>query len=232
MGRLSDSAFRRCIELFLLAGEQEARDGSLPPQRDIAWELRIPDEQLASDLHELTQAGIVTSTGGSPFIVKFQERQQAVSGAERVAQFRKRNKPVTQEVITGNGHVTKSYTDIDIDIEKDIYVHPLPEPIAALVSAINKATKTRLWEKTASEFESIAFMVAGYDCTSADIEAFSKWWALPGNGYYAGLPALKSFGDEFPNFLAQRQAKQNGHAPIPDDGLTALMAKMELTNAD
>jgi len=41
MGRLSDSAFRRCIELFLLAGEQEARDGSLPAPCDIAWELLL-----------------------------------------------------------------------------------------------------------------------------------------------------------------------------------------------
>jgi len=116
---------------------------------------------------------------------------------------------------------------ITIRHQPNTYIHPLPEPIAALVSAIQKAVKTRLWEKSQDEFESVAYMVAGYDCTPADVEAFGRWWAAPGNGYYEGLPALNSFGDEFPNFLAKRKTKSNGHIVAHDLELEALIAKTE-----
>jgi DNA-binding transcriptional regulator YhcF (GntR family) len=90
MGRLSDSAFRRCIQLFLLAGENPDRDGRLPSIADMAWTLRVSDEQMAADWAELEKAGIVALVDGEPLVVNFEKRQQALSGTERSRESRKR----------------------------------------------------------------------------------------------------------------------------------------------
>jgi DNA-binding transcriptional regulator YhcF (GntR family) len=91
MGRLSDSAFRRCIQLFLLAGEEPERDGRLPSIADAAWVLRVSDEQMAQDWSELEQAGIVALANGCPVVVNFEKRQQALTGTERSRESRKRS---------------------------------------------------------------------------------------------------------------------------------------------
>lgn len=91
MGRLSDSAFRRCIELFLMAGQADERDGRLPARADIAWALRIDEAQLDTDWAELEKAGIVAEVNGVPFVVNFAKRQEALSSTERSRKSRKRN---------------------------------------------------------------------------------------------------------------------------------------------
>lgn len=133
MGRLSDSAWRRCIELFLLAGEQGSRDGFLPAAEDMAWELRVSVDQLNKDLAELERAGILTLTDGRWLVVNFKKRQAAVDGRERVQRHREKkavtaqpvvsNEPETKEKPAGNESVTKGYTDIDKEEDKE---PPLP----------------------------------------------------------------------------------------------------------
>jgi hypothetical protein len=104
MGRLSDSAFRRCIELFLIAGEQEERDGRLPCPDDIVWLLRITPEQLEQDLTELERAGIVVTVNGLPFVTNFERRQAAVTPQER--KQRQRAREMSQA-----GHETVTHSD-------------------------------------------------------------------------------------------------------------------------
>ena len=116
--------------------------------------------------------------------------------------------------------------------QKNIYIHPDPEPIAAIKTALSKTTKTPLWAENEESYDKAAYMIFGWECSGDDVEAFGKWWQIAPNGHYPGKPALKSLVTEFPNFLAQRKTKQNGHTPIPDDGLAELMAKLEYTNAD
>ena len=125
MGMLSDSAFRRCIELFLLAGEQPERNGTLPETLHIAWELRVSHEQLMADIAELTKIGVIQMVDGRPFVVNFAKRQAAIGGAERVSQHRQREKTrgSNANVTANNGNrnepVTKRYTDIQkTDIQK------------------------------------------------------------------------------------------------------------------
>lgn len=131
MGRLSDSAYRRCIELFLLAGEQKERNGTLPSVDDIAWELRVSKEKLQSDLSELEKVGIISFIEGIPFVVNFSKRQTAVTGAERVSQYRQREKRIRNESETevkqySNETVTESYTDIETDIDNILPVTDVP----------------------------------------------------------------------------------------------------------
>jgi hypothetical protein len=128
MGRLPDSAWRRCIELFLMAGEQDCRDGCLPPVEDMAWELHISQEQLTADITILERAGILMCQSGQWLVKNFSKRQAAVPVAERVKRHRERavTQPAPegneQETIVeqaGNESVTKGYTDIDIDKDKE-----------------------------------------------------------------------------------------------------------------
>lgn len=92
MGRLSDSAYRRCIELFLMAGRDGNDDGTLPDFDDIAWKLRVSNQQLQQDLAELEAAGIVEIVDGNPFVTNFAKRQAKISNAEKQKAYRERKR--------------------------------------------------------------------------------------------------------------------------------------------
>ncbi|MCA9929677.1 MAG: hypothetical protein KC419_14420 [Anaerolineales bacterium] len=128
MGRLSDGAFRLCINLFLLAGRQDERDGRLPSLDDIAWILRLRTEDITALWEELERAGVVCTKDESPFVVNFDKRQGAIDDAERMRRYRERKRQEklqsSDDSVTGEkrgryGGVTKRNADIDTDIESD-----------------------------------------------------------------------------------------------------------------
>lgn len=86
MGRLPDHIWRRAIEIFLLAGEQE-RDGSLPMVDDMAWRLRTSEGELIETLQALALVGIVHETPDGWVVTHFQSRQFSES-YERVKRYR------------------------------------------------------------------------------------------------------------------------------------------------
>jgi len=94
MARMPDNLWRRCIELFLMAGEN-ADDGSLPPIEDIAWGLRVDAEHLETEMIELQNMGILSMVDGEWYVTKFVERQAALPKAEYMR--RKRNEEQRQE---------------------------------------------------------------------------------------------------------------------------------------
>jgi DNA-binding transcriptional regulator YhcF (GntR family) len=128
MGRLSDRLWRRVMELFLLAGEYD-QDGQLPSLFDMAWTLRISEDELSADLAALEKTGIIRQQDGGWFVTNFSKRQAAVPDAERVQRYRKRqrqeqyygNAPVTNRNTDGNDSVvdTDTDTDTDPDIEEE-----------------------------------------------------------------------------------------------------------------
>ena len=128
MGRLPDHLWRRFIELCLLAGEHDD-DGTLPTVPDMAWTLRMNEEQLTADLHELQDAGFAHQDNGWWIVTNFAKRQAPVSSAERVSRYRDRKR---KEQYYGNDGVTDGvtnrYTDtdteVDTDTELDIDVPP------------------------------------------------------------------------------------------------------------
>lgn len=92
MGRLPDHLWRRVIELFCLAGE-ENNEGYLPPLEDMAWRLHLSDEELQTQLQELAnRTGIVILTEAGWQVVNFSRRQGPVDNSERVKQYRKRQR--------------------------------------------------------------------------------------------------------------------------------------------
>lgn len=125
MGRLSDGAFRLCINLFLLAGRGNPRNGELPPFDDTAWVLRLGQEEFTSQWGELERAGIVGIIDGCPRVLNFEKRQGALTPAEKQKLYRDRKRgealqdsdhSVTTGVTKGNADID---TDIDIETDKD-----------------------------------------------------------------------------------------------------------------
>jgi len=137
MGMMTDRLYRRTIELFLLAGEQD-RDGALPDLGTMAWRLRVPVDILLDDLDYLERAGIITRTWGEPdpgaidadpdgpdprpvnyLVTNFAKRQAPVSAAERMARYRSRlpvgGDDATGEIPNGYDNVTIGNTDTDTD---------------------------------------------------------------------------------------------------------------------
>ena len=95
MGRLTDRQHRTCINLFLLAGQQE-KDGLVGPLADIAWQLHLSEQDLADDMDALTSVGIVQEQGGEWYISQFTQRQERPPSdspdavTDRVQRFRAR----------------------------------------------------------------------------------------------------------------------------------------------
>ena len=216
MGRLSDGAYRFCINLFLMAGRQELRDGSLPNFEDLAWHLRLSDEKLDSYWQELERAEIVSIIDGKPFVNCFEKRQSATTGAERMKQYRARKKKqefqekpsnetpkVTEESPDSDEPVTERNTDIDKDKE-NIYIGanaPASDnQINPIVTALSQISKTTLWAKTEKEFDDAALIVFKAGATPQKIIDFGKVWGK--HGYYSGKPALTSVVNEFPRWIS------------------------------
>lgn len=128
MMRMPEILFGRCMKFFLLAGDFD-RGGEIPSVRDISWQLRIPEEEIESDLIELQKDGITASTDGIWRISKWKERQRAATGAERSAMWRQRQQ-VTEYMRDGPADVTfgddrrdvslrREETDIDKETEEE-----------------------------------------------------------------------------------------------------------------
>lgn len=113
MGRMPDRLWRRTIELFLIAGEQDDK-GNLPKLGDMAYRLRMSDEELQKDLDKLQELNIVHLDDGVYVVTKFAERQAPVSSAERMKRYRERQ----QE---------KKYYGDDDDTEDD--TQPVTPPV-------------------------------------------------------------------------------------------------------
>lgn len=119
MGRLSDHAWRRTIELFLIAGES-GNGGFLPPVEDIAWRLRTSVDDVTAILQELETVGITSQTDDGWLVCNFATRQDKISNADRQRKYRNRqhkqtyygNEPRNEDVTTRN-------TDKDKDKDTD-----------------------------------------------------------------------------------------------------------------
>ena len=112
MCRLVDRLYRRTIELFLIAGDfgGEDKSGSLPPIYDMAWRLRLTDEELERDLIELAKVGIVYQDGDRWTVTNFSKRQAPMEKGEymhRLRQSRRRDVYDTDKLPNGGDSVTE-----------------------------------------------------------------------------------------------------------------------------
>ena len=122
MGVLSDTLWRRVIELFLIAGEYggENKDGLLPPVAEIAWILHQPTEKVEEELTSLSTTGIIRRTeDGRWRVVNFAARQSATpdSVRQRLRRTKTRN-PIVSRNVTEN--VTKRDKKMSRNVTKNV----------------------------------------------------------------------------------------------------------------
>jgi len=121
IGQLRPALRWRFIECLLVAGECD-EDGYLPPPAQYAWRVRDSVETVETDFVQLAEGGVLSQDGGRWLVTKFAERQAPVSGAERVARHRERQRKEqyygNKSKRDSNDTVTIRYTDTDTDIDK------------------------------------------------------------------------------------------------------------------
>jgi hypothetical protein len=179
IGQLRAPLRWRFIECLLVAGECD-EGGYLPDVPQYAWRVRADAETVETDFVTLADAGLLSQDNGAWLVTQFAERQAPVSGAERVARHRERQKKAeyyegdTGPLRNGNDSVTKRYTDIDIDIDKDeIRTDTEREATPAQIGGASKGTQEVL-----NHF---------VDCTDIlppphdQLDKWREWWILPLN---------------------------------------------------
>lgn len=91
MATLPDRLWRRFSELCLLSGRLFSdKTGELPDARQIAWALRMPVDELQTDMGQLIEAGFIEKTKSGYAIINFEKRQRANTSTERSKQSRQR----------------------------------------------------------------------------------------------------------------------------------------------
>jgi len=198
MGRLPDTVYRRCIELFLYAGELD-NDGHLPCTNDIAWRLLRQNEasdEFIESLEHLESVGILERTDTGWLVVKFQDRQAPVSDAERQRQFRNRQRnngqslPETVRDGESNGGVTNRDTDkIRIDKNRVEEIAPTGaekpthtgdvkklEDLCEAVAVVCVLDLQAIPDNTRRKVASAAAYLLERGVEPGQVARFRKWW--------------------------------------------------------
>lgn len=207
VARLNDSTYRRFIECLLLAGEID-EGGLLPPLEDMAWRLRLSETALTQDLSRLALGEMVELRQHDSeerwFVSKFAERQAPSSATKRMREYRKRKRKEPKEKETNKDTYTDTYRAVTPVTNRNDnvtnYEHKENQAIRDIASKIAQVVKEPYGFGINEErFESAASVVMDWGAIDS-IDGFSKWWEK--NGHYEGKPALKSFLNEFQNYLS------------------------------
>jgi hypothetical protein len=89
MVRLDNTTWRHAVELFVLAGELGLK-GRLGVGEDIAFHLRVPEEEVREALNKLEELGVVHQEEGEWLVCNFAERQAPSTSTQRVREHRRR----------------------------------------------------------------------------------------------------------------------------------------------
>lgn len=140
MATLPDRLWRRTVELFLLAGKLcPDKSGTLPDTKQLAWLLRIPVDDLQTDLEQLESTRMIEHVPDGWLIVNFQKRQGAASDAERKKQQRERdrkNKYYGHEDVTD---MSRNVTQIN-RAETEQSREQIPDPFDLVQSWLEELT--------------------------------------------------------------------------------------------
>lgn len=160
MGKLPDWLWRRCVELFLIAGQYD-RDGMLPPVEEMLWILHLNDEmKLSQALQMLAEVGVTfCDDQGCWWVKNFSKRQSANDSSERGRKYRERQRhiqPNDFEQKTNETFVDRDRDrDRDTDRDRDSENARAPNHFEKLRCAAERLT--------------------GLMMTSADIKTLSEW---------------------------------------------------------
>ena len=115
--RLSDRLFRRAIQCFALAGEV-GDGGVLPLIDDMAFIMRCDQEQLETELFNLTEHGILSIIDGVYYVTNFSKWQAARTATER-KQNQRDSERKKKHYRLHDGHETVTICDTEKEEEKE-----------------------------------------------------------------------------------------------------------------
>jgi hypothetical protein len=111
---LSDRQFRVCVNLFALAGIVDD-GGILPPLDDMAFQLRVTEQDLMSDLRALARANILLVDDGVWMVAHWRNRQAKPPSdmpEAILARVKKHRAKTRNETVTPLQDVTKNVTPV------------------------------------------------------------------------------------------------------------------------
>lgn len=123
LGPLNDGLKWRFVSLIIAAGRL-GQGGILPELSDLAWELRVSEEQLRTELPTLARRELVelatTPHGERWFVTNYAKRQGAVPAAERQKRSRERKRSAASAFFSdedeGIAEVEESIVNIVTDV--------------------------------------------------------------------------------------------------------------------
>jgi len=121
MAMLDSDTWRRCIEMFLFAGEHGTKRGYLPDVTHMAWTLHTTEDALTADIDALVDLGILSrDDDGDAYVTQFESRQAPASSAARQKRHRERShKAQHYGHEPRNEHVTTRNTELESDTETE-----------------------------------------------------------------------------------------------------------------
>jgi hypothetical protein len=213
MGRLTDSQYRTCINVFLLAGSEE-HGGALGPTADVAWKLRMDEATCGNDLAALADLEIVHLAEDGWQVTHFQERQarkpsdEPEKVRERVAKYR-----------AGNADVTPAKHPVT-PIEKNRLEEKRADPLSSGPSTEDDPIVERLMEHGITYTVAIT-LASGRDAlATAWMDHVDKNPGIPNVGAYLTK-----------NIRAGRNPPTSGHGPpgkpppAPDPSVAETIAR-------
>lgn len=180
VGRLTDGQKWRFVSLCLLAGECDQNgalvNGEEPmTEDDIAWRLRVPYDDLCSDLQALARIGVVTRDGQTWVVRKFAERQgrpqseKRADWRDRQERYRDGEKDVTRESrVSHASRAEQSRADKEAEQSREEAEaeaeQNAPDVRAMLLPAANIAAlaAANVGEPERSELSRLPFMAPDY----------------------------------------------------------------------
>jgi len=208
MGTLPDRLWRRCIELFLLAGKLTGfrGNGNLPTTQGLAWTLRMPTDELELDMTQLETTGIIERTLTGWNVVNFAKRQSRVPDAERKRQQRERERQENKtlplkDTYTEDRNRSIRRDDTVTDLSRDVTEDTSPPAFSSADTAVaittfgnnnNAQACARLYQKVTGQpcippnqtDMALKYLQAVIDSGEPDIEqgkrVYAQWCSTQG----------------------------------------------------
>lgn len=140
MFTLSDRLYRRTIEFFLLAGELD-KQGVLPDPEVMAWRLHTNPDDLAKDMDQLKDVGILGKNKSSWYVTNFAKRQSPLKKKEYMRRSRTES---IREKYYGENYQRPETTETKSETTSDKKKSKTQEELSSAEVAFEKI-KT-LWE--------------------------------------------------------------------------------------
>lgn len=159
IAKVPDWLFRRMILLFLVAKEDDQK-GKLQPVADVAWRIRLAEDQVTETLQALSEIGVAhQDEQGEWRITNFAKRQAPSPVAQRVALHRQRATMLQSNESNVTCNVSTKSPEAEEDTESDAEEEDAP----------------------ADDFDEMRFMIesfTGYLSMPGDVPAIQEMVSL------------------------------------------------------